>query len=728
MKVAVIYNKMHADASDVINIFGPQTKEKYNPETVELVEAALVKGGHNVKKIQGNINVAEALQNFMPKVIAGERPGMVFNMAYGIQGQSRYTHIPAILEMLGVPYVGSGPQAHAVALDKVMSKILFKQHNLPTPDFCVFSTPDEEMKNLEFPVIVKPKMEAVSMGLRVVNNEKELKEAVLYIIDKYQQQALVEKFIPGREFAIGILGNGAEQQILPIVEFDFKGDPDAIQTKTNKMKKPVKKISPVELPAEVTVKIQRIAQGAFNILNLCDFARVDLRMDKDGNVYILEINSMASLGKTGSYVHSAKVAGYSYDSLVNKMLDVAAVRYFGTDFLQLETKAQEKSREQPLRIRIRSFLRGHLTTMENNLRLLVGMNSHVHNIDGVNSMGQWITGKIEQLGFKKSVFPHVNMGNCLYFTNHDEQTNDILIWDHLDNRYTHQEYVYFQYDRGRILGSGVAENKGGLAILLTALRSLRYTKRLRKVKCGILLTTDYNLGGTIGKKLIEEYTKHSRYIVGLKWGEAHGGIVTSCYGRAAYIIELTNDKSEDETIFPDVISILSEKIVKIKKLSSVEENMVVIPTGIEGKTWIGKIPDYAKVSIVLQFQDKVKGDFLINEINKIVRKRLGKKIKFRIRKEYYRPPVKENDSIKTFYNGVKNIADLLEIRIKPFTRVISTDLSYVPEGTPVLDGLGPNGGSTLTPNEYIIQDTLLDRAILLALIIDRSAKGFQIEH
>lgn len=151
MKVAVIYNKREVHPSDVINLFGPQTKERYNPKTVELVASCLEKGGHNVRVLEGNINVAEELQNFMPRVMAGERPGMVFNMAYGIQGQSRYTHVPAMLEMLGVPYVGSGPQAHAVALDKILAKIVFQQHGLPTPGFWFFSSPDDDMDSVTYP-------------------------------------------------------------------------------------------------------------------------------------------------------------------------------------------------------------------------------------------------------------------------------------------------------------------------------------------------------------------------------------------------------------------------------------------------------------------------------------------------------------------------------------------------------------------------------------------------
>ena len=109
MKVAVIYNKQK-DAEGVINIFGMQNQETYNPKTVERVASSLERGGHNVRVIDGNINVIEQLQDFMPRVVQGEQPGMVFNMAYGLQGISRYTHIPSLLEMLGVPYVGSQPR------------------------------------------------------------------------------------------------------------------------------------------------------------------------------------------------------------------------------------------------------------------------------------------------------------------------------------------------------------------------------------------------------------------------------------------------------------------------------------------------------------------------------------------------------------------------------------------------------------------------------------------
>ncbi|MEJ2111753.1 MAG: ATP-grasp domain-containing protein, partial [Acidobacteriota bacterium] len=230
MKIAIIYNK---DLTGVINKFGMQNKEIYNPKTVNLVAEALEQGGHNVAIIDGNMDVIQQLQDFMPRVIEGERMGMVFNMAYGIQGESRYTHLPAMLEMLGIPYVGSTPSGHALALDKIITKIIMQKNGIPTPGFWVFSNADEDMSGVEYPVIVKPKMEAVSYGLKIVDNENDLREAVRYAIDEFKQQALVEQFIRGREFCVGLLGNG-QPEAFPVLEIDLEGDPDAIQSVSDK--------------------------------------------------------------------------------------------------------------------------------------------------------------------------------------------------------------------------------------------------------------------------------------------------------------------------------------------------------------------------------------------------------------------------------------------------------------------------------------------------------------
>jgi D-alanine-D-alanine ligase len=720
MKVAVIYNKMEVKASDVLDIFGPQTKERYNPKTVEKVAAALEKGGHNVRVIEGNIDVADELREFMPRVMAGERPGMVFNMAYGIQGQSRYTHIPAMLEMLGVPYVGSGPEAHAVALDKIMTKIILQQHKLPTPQFWFFSSPTEKMDDVIYPVIVKPKMEAVSMGMRIVDNQNDLRDAVKYIIDTFQQQALVERFITGREFAVGLLGNGAELEVLPVVEFDL-GDPNAIQIQEEKMKKPIEKISPAAISDELTQEMKRLAREAFQALGIYDFARIDLRMDTDENLYILELNSMASLGLTGSYVHGAKTAGYTYESLVNRMLDVAATRYFGMEYYQ-ERDEEKMDESQPLRIRLRSYVRSNLTTMADYLDKMTKIHSYVFNTEGVNSLGNWISGRLKQLGFNRQVHPQAEVGNILFFTNHDSEENDILLLGHLDTVYNYQDFVPFREERGRYFGSGVAESKGGLAIMLTALQALRFARRLKKVRCGILLITDDTLGGRYSQKIVSEISFKSKYVVGLKYGGRAGGIVTSCGGRTDYTIEMSNIKDSDMAGTTNIITAISQKIVGWQKLSSSETGIIVNPTFLEARTLYGLAPDYAKVSLDTHFKLIEQGDYLDNEIRKFARRGFDSKLQIRIKKGVHRPPHIETEITHQFFERVQKMATLLETKVASIHRTASSAVCYVPENIPVLEGLGPAGGNSRSPNEYILRDSLIDRATLLALIIMESLK------
>lgn len=349
MKVAIIYNK---DSTGVINQFGMQNKEVYNPTTVKLVAESLEKEGHNVRIAEGNMYIIEKLQEFMPRVIEGERMGMVFNMAYGIQGESRYTHLPAMLEMLGIPYVGSGPEGHSLALDKVITKIIMQNHDIPTPNFWVYSSGDEDMNDIQYPVIVKPKMEAVSYGIKITDNEADLREAVKFVITEFKQQALVEQFIRGREFSVGLLGNG-DLEAFPVLEIDLENDPDAIQTVDDKKQKPRGKICPAKISQKLADEMVRMSKDAFRALGLRDFARVDIRMDEDENIYLLEINSMASLGRTGSYVYAANVVGYDYARLINKILEVAAVRYFSEKILSQEERAYLTEDKLPLSVRIR---------------------------------------------------------------------------------------------------------------------------------------------------------------------------------------------------------------------------------------------------------------------------------------------------------------------------------------------------------------------------------------
>ena len=327
MKVALVYNP---DAKGIINVFGIQNREWYPEETIQGVTEALKQAGHEVERFAGDRFLLSRLKKFLPNLSKRRPNGLVLNMALGIQGKCRYTHVRALLEAAGIPYTGSSPLGHIITLDKVVAKQIFIAQGLRTPNYRVFSDPDERAHNLEFPLIVKPRGEAASFGLRIVEDEEALREAVTHILIDYKQTALVEEFIEGREINVGILGNDPPEA-LPVLELLLGGNKGQIYShevkfaRSNRMR--AKKVCPADLPPETAAYIQKVAVQAFGALNVYDFARVDFRLDMYNQPYILEVNSMASLNPGSSFVHAAKKAGYSYDQIVNRIVEVACERY-----------------------------------------------------------------------------------------------------------------------------------------------------------------------------------------------------------------------------------------------------------------------------------------------------------------------------------------------------------------------------------------------------------------
>ena len=715
MKVALIYNENKIDPDDVINVFGMTTKEHYSKNAVERVARALEKGGHNVKVVEGDIHLADELREFMPKVVAGDSPGMVFNMAYGIQGQNRYTHVPAMMEMLGIPYIGSGPAGHAIVQDKVMTKIVLQKNNIPTPGFWVFKTAEDKFDDLVFPVIVKPKLESTSMGMEVVDNWDDLRKAVAVQIEKFQQDILVEQFISGREFAVGIIGNSPNVDILPIVEINLD-NPDQIQTISDKKKKGgVDKTCPAKLSKEKTEEMKKMCIDAFSTLGLNDYSRVDFRMDKDENLYILELNSMASLGMGGSLFYAAQTAKYTYESLINKILDVAVMRYFGSS---RQAQEAEPDMTQPLRIVARTYLRGHLQSLKETLRDFVNTNTHVYNIDNVNKLGNIVSRRLRHLGFNEHIHKQFDVGDFRYFTNHDTPENDVLIVSHMDTHYGPNDLINYYESGDKILGSGIAESKGGLIVMLGALHALRFAKRLRKVKCAILLTTDDSLGGRYSKDLVQQYSKKSKYILGLKSASKEGGIITTCYGRNDYQIRFTAPNVTSADIH-GIIPVLGKKISAIEKISKDERDYRLRTTSIVAQGSHGHTPNYATLSLISSYKNPHLGKSLDSKIRSIMKKRESgaPKLEVAVNQVQTRAPVMEEDSDTAFYEMIEDLAKKHEIKIKRHEQIMSSDISNVPPELPALDGFGPKGHKYHSPQEYIIHDSIVERAALLTSII-----------
>lgn len=331
MKVAVVHN---TNKQGVVSHFGQPCPENYSPRHIQLVIDALAQAGHTVASIEGDKTLFAALEKFLPPCPHTGRPGgMVFNMAYGIQGECRYTHVPAMLETAGVPYTGSSPMGHVLALDKVITKVLMLDAGVPTPAYKVMNKPGQSDAGLTYPLVVKPRHESTSYGLQLVKHRGELDAAVAAIVERYQQEALVEDYIDGREVAIGVLGNDPVET-LPIVELDFGARSFKLNTWDDKYHKRVDepiKVCPAPLDECFAARLNEIAAATFHACHLRDYARVDIRIDPAGRPFVLEINSMASLGDGGSYMKAALTAGYTHATLVSRILDVAHRRYFGVD-------------------------------------------------------------------------------------------------------------------------------------------------------------------------------------------------------------------------------------------------------------------------------------------------------------------------------------------------------------------------------------------------------------
>ncbi len=715
MRVAIVYNKSE---TNVINQFGMQNKEVYNPNTVKRVADALEMGGHNVEIIDGNMNVIENIRSFLPPVKNGEKFGMVFNMAYGIQGESRYTHIPAMLEMLGIPYVGSTPAGHAIALDKIITKIILQKNNIPTPDFWFFSSENEDMSDVTYPVIVKPKMESVSFGLKVVYNIDDLKEAVAFIVSEFNQQALVEKFIRGREFAVGLIGNDSVE-VMPVLEIDLEGDPDAIQTVDDKQNAPKRKICPADIPFELEQRMKDLSVKVFKSLGLRDFSRVDIRLDENGDIYILEINSMASLSSTGSYVTAASACGYSFSQLVNRMLDVATKRYFTDQYLE-DTKTTA-AKKLPTSVKIRSYLRNNNENIQKTLEEMININTYHKNIDGVNRLSSIVKKQLNAIGFANVSYAQTEIGNIHFYSNTTEADYDYLIIGNIDNSTRIDQQKYFKMNEHRYFGSGVWENKGGLVTMIYALKSLKHTRLLKRKKIGILMTTDDSRNSSYSRDIIEAKSKCSKAILGIHGAFVDGGLVTSRSGSAFYSLNMTLKKTDDNYDVAKASSIFSKIVSDWSKLSNSENGVIVSPRKISFNSNISEPFVHGELVLSVRFNSLETFEALDKNIRKAIPIKKYKDIlDFNFEGGLRRPPMKMNDEDYKLFNRLIDISKQIDIKINEEHRWSSADICLADSTKQRIDGLGPCGVKQNDGYEYIQRHTINEKALLMSLLLSSS--------
>ena len=325
MKVALLHTKDAVDGEE--------------DPVLGQIEHALGEGGHESRRVMVDKDVEPLVHD-----LNADRPDLVINLAESFAGKSALeSNIAALLNLLDLRYTGSSPAGLLVAGDKTLSKKVLVFHGIKTPQFAtVYRGMVDWAGDVSFPLIVKPPQEDASLGITnksLVRDVKELLEKIAELQTEYQQPALAEQFVEGREFYVGVLGN-VNARALPVIELDFSKFPadrpriaswaakwgDEGDAKGAEYEG-TESVFPENLPDELLDRMQKVALEAFHALRLRDYARIDMRVTDAGEVYVIEVNPNCYLESKSEFARAAERDGLTYDALIAHIVELALARY-----------------------------------------------------------------------------------------------------------------------------------------------------------------------------------------------------------------------------------------------------------------------------------------------------------------------------------------------------------------------------------------------------------------
>ncbi|GBD87586.1 D-alanine--D-alanine ligase B [bacterium BMS3Abin03] len=304
-------------------------------ETINALEAAL--------KVFHDVELIEATDEAFIK-LKESKPDIVFNIAEGLNGISRESQIPAMLDMLNIPYTGSDALTLGICLDKSRAKEILTYHRIPNAKFFVIDK-YQTLSNhaLKFPLIIKPVSEGSSKGIfgsSLVKNYDKLNAELERVINEYKQPALIEEYLPGREFTVAVIGNDDEARILPIIEIRYDEFPDDVEHLYSYEAKWILDTKesdfnvfdcPANIDRELEKQIKEIALKTYKVLRCKDWSRIDIRLDKNNVPNIIEVNPLPGImpdpNENSSFPKAARAAGLDYNQMIQTVLHAAAKRY-----------------------------------------------------------------------------------------------------------------------------------------------------------------------------------------------------------------------------------------------------------------------------------------------------------------------------------------------------------------------------------------------------------------
>ena len=302
-----------------------ETAEFDKEDTIESIELALQNAGYRTDRIGHS-------RNLMKRLLNGDKWDLVFNICEGLYGDGRESLVPAILDSFRIPYVFSGPATLAVTLNKYMTKRLARDAGVPTPDFRLIQSEDDLMNHKpSFPLFAKPVSEGTGKGIdhhSVIHTEKDYKKVCSRLLKKFNQPVLVEEYLPGREYTIGVVGNGRDATVIGAVEVVFHDKNDGIYSYENK-ENWVGRLEYKKVSDDILKSCEAIALKVWEVTGSFDGGRIDVKADKNDRLQFMEINPLAGINPHHSDLPIlAGLYGISYQELLEKIMKAAIKRIF----------------------------------------------------------------------------------------------------------------------------------------------------------------------------------------------------------------------------------------------------------------------------------------------------------------------------------------------------------------------------------------------------------------
>jgi D-alanine-D-alanine ligase len=712
MRVALVYNY---ESRAVINRFGRQNKETYDRSTITAIEGALKERGHRVSSFEADKHIIERLEQFMPTVIAGEQPGLVFNLSYGIQGRARYTHLPAILEMLGLPYLGSGPNTQALALDKALTKVVLEKAGLPTPAYRVIESIEECQEiDLAYPLIVKPKDEAVSFGLSIAEDEKALIRGVEDILEEYGTGALVEQYIEGREVNVSVVGNDPPE-VLPAVELLFPVGP-AIFTYEDKKHlsgREVIKSCPAQIDAALEERLGFLAKRAFTVLGCSDLIRVDFRIDSGGKPYILEVNTMPSLVPDSSFLRAAEMAGYSQGAIIEHLLQVAYHRYHGFRLPTAHAGAatlEERLRERLIHDRME---------LEEELAKWVLTPTFSGDLIAMRGLRTMLATRLEEIGLHAD--ERIENREVMLYSTDGRSNPKILMVCPLDlpGRRWGSAQVFRREDEW-LYGEGIASSRAGLTVALGALQALAHEKVLGDLSLGLFLYTDEDRGMAASHRMLRRLSRTAEAVLVLTPGGVAKSPVVKRAGLAVFRVVLTCDLQTVSSHLEqtDLLAVFQERLEEVRREIDGDGETHLHLVDLETDRYSMLLPYRVEATLHLAYRDEMMKSRTTAYLSTVFT-RFSPHWRGAVEKTMDRPPYTADERLVALYEEVSSRLGFTCHRAE--SRLPSAAGDVFGE-TPVLCGLGPASRGLFTTNEAVHRPELIERSLVLTGVLLEGSK------